>query len=230
MILADAERLVASVPHWHHQFEIFPGLTTPGSYNPNFLLEKLCLPLDLRGLRTLDIGASDGFFSRELFQRGADVTSVDYRDKSGHGFDVMEKLSGNAFDYHQLNVYDIDPKDLGQFDIVLFLGVLYHLPDMMRALFVLRSVSRGTIYIETHCENEFCPAMPAARYYVDRTLNNDWTNFWAPNRLCLLGMLYDAGFDVLHEESWETRMFVKVKPNPDPIRLRKMNTAYGIIK
>ena len=40
MDLDEARALVASVTHWHHEFEIFPGLVTPGTYQPTFLLEK----------------------------------------------------------------------------------------------------------------------------------------------------------------------------------------------
>src|SRR5215831_13251597 len=120
--IEEARRLVASVPHWHHRFEIFPGLVTPGSYDPQFLLQKLDLPPDLTGARVLDVGCSDGFFSSRLRARGAEVVSLDYRPKTGHGFAVMETLSGGGFDYRQMNVYEIGP-DLGTFEIVLFLGV-----------------------------------------------------------------------------------------------------------
>lgn len=227
--LAEAKKLVASVPHWHHIFEIFPGLITPGSYDPMFLWEKLKLPTDLTGLRVLDIGTSDGFFARSLGERGAEIVCVDYRDKTAHGFGVMEALSGKAFEYRRMNLYEMNPESLGKFDIILFLGVLYHLPDMMRAFGILRSLSRGSIYVETHSENDFCPDISAARYYVHDTLSNDWTNFWAPNRLCVLDMLYDAGFDLVRDESWGTRMFAEAKINQLPARLKKMSTAYGLI-
>lgn len=229
LTLADAKKLVASVPHWHHIFEIYPGLQTPGSYDPMFLWDKLNLPKDLSGKRVLDIGTSDGFFARRLTDLGADVVCVDYREKDAHGFAVMEKLSGKAFDYRRINLYEMNCDSLGKFDIILFLGVLYHLPDMMRAFGILRSLSCGVVLLETHSENEFCPDIAAARYYVHDTLSNDWTNFWAPNRLCVLDMFYDAGFDVVRDEIWGSRLFAEAKINESAARLKKMTTAYGVI-
>ena len=76
MNLNEATALVASVPHWHHKFEIYPGVVTPGAYEPGFLLDKTGLPDDLSGLRVLDIGTSDGFFSLHLAKRGAQVAAA----------------------------------------------------------------------------------------------------------------------------------------------------------
>ena len=145
----EAQALVDSVPHWYHQFEIFPGITTPGDYDPSTTWDMLCLPDDLTGVRAIDIGASDGFYSLNLKRRGADVLSVDYRPKNGHGFAVMERLSGFDFDYRQANVFDLSPRDLGTFDVVLFLGVLYHLPDMLRGLSIVRQLCRGKALVES---------------------------------------------------------------------------------
>jgi tRNA (mo5U34)-methyltransferase len=92
------------VAHWHHSFEIAPGVVTPGSYDPGPLLDAICLPADLTGQRVLDVGPSDGFFSLRTRQRGAEVVSVDYRPKDGHGFAVMERLSGLSFDHRQVNL------------------------------------------------------------------------------------------------------------------------------
>src|SRR5689334_4904270 len=92
MTRREAETLVASVPHWHHSFDIYPGVTTPGSYDPRFLFEMMELGSNLTGKRLLDIGASDGFFSREAHKLGAEVVSVDYRDRNQHGFGVMERI------------------------------------------------------------------------------------------------------------------------------------------
>lgn len=228
MTLEEARRLVASVPHWHHTFEVYPGLKTPGVYYPQFLLDKMRLGEDLKGCRVLDIGPSDGYFAREADKRGADVVCVDYRNRSQSGFEVMERLYGKTLDHRQINLYDLPAANLGRFDVIFFLGVLYHLPDMLRGLTIVRSLSRGVVNLETHSENEFCPDVAAARYYVDDKLNKDWTNFWAPNRLCVLDMLYDAGFDVIREESWESRLFAQVKVTSDRTRESKMSAAYGV--
>jgi tRNA (mo5U34)-methyltransferase len=230
MNLDEARALVASVPYWHHAFEIYPGLVTPGAYDPAFLLDKTRLAADLRGLRVLDIGTSDGFFALHLAQRGAEVVAIDYRGKQDHGYHVTERLNPIQIEYHRMNVYELADRHLGQFDIVLFLGVLYHLPDMIRALQMIRQCCRSTLFVETHSENDFCRDVAAARYYKGSTLANDYTNFWAPNRLCVLDMLYDTGFDVERDESWGQRLFVAAKAvQTSGQRGRKMELGYGLV-
>jgi tRNA (mo5U34)-methyltransferase len=227
MTLEEARALVASVSHWHHAFEIYPGLVTPGTYDPTFLLDKTRLPADLGGLRVLDIGTSDGFFALHLALRGAEVVAIDYRGKQDHGYHVMERLNPVKIEYHRMNVYELADRRLGQFDIVLFLGVLYHLPDMIRALQMIHRCCRSTLFIETHCENDFCRNVAAARYCQGSTLANDYTNFWAPNRLCVLDMLYDTGFDVESDEAWGQRLFVVAKAvQTKGERSRKMQLGY----
>ena len=121
---------------WSHQ-----ELTTP-----TFLLQKMPLAKDLRGLRVLDVGTSDGFFALQFARRGAEVIAIDYRGKHDHGYYVTELLNPVQIEYHRMNVYELAEKNLGQFDIVLFLGVLYHLPDMIRALHLVRQCCRGMTF------------------------------------------------------------------------------------
>lgn len=223
----EAEAIVAKVPHWHHKFEVFPGVVTPGTYDPRFLLDKLQLPGDMSGLRVLDIGPSDGFFSMSMARRGAEVTVVDYRAKHGHGFEAMEQLTGLAFDYRQMNLYDIPDAELGAFDLVLFLGVLYHLPDMMRALNIVAQLCRGRLLVETQFEPELTPGVATAQYYEAGTLAGDITNFWVPNRECLFAMLRDTGFQIDRHEDWGKRILVDAALSSQ-VR-KKMNLAYGLI-
>ena len=224
----EAEQMVGSIPHWHHIFEIAPGVITPGTYDPTFMLAKMQLEDDLSGQRVLDIGTSDGFFALNLRRRGAEVVAVDYRPKSLHGFGVMERLSGLDFDYRQANLYDIDPKTWGSFDIILLFGVLYHLPDMLKALSILRELCVGRLFLETHCANDFSPEAAAARYYRGTTLNQDATNFWSPNARCVRDMLHDAAFDVERDEAWGDRYFAACTFNEGPMRLYKLRLAYAL--
>jgi tRNA (mo5U34)-methyltransferase len=222
-----AQELVRSVPHWHHRFEIYSGLVTPGTYDPEPLWSKLALEGRVQGKRVLDVGASDGFFTQRITQLGGDVTAVDFRPKHKHGFHVTETLSGREFAYEHANIYDLDADLLGRFDIVLFLGVLYHLPDMMRAFHKLRSLCGSTLLLETHYAGAFSPEISAARYYRGDSLAGDITNFWSPNRLCVLDMLHDAGFDPVRDEGWTDRLFVEATVSNDPGRSYKMDVAYG---
>lgn len=224
----EATALVACVPHWHHRFEIAPGVVTPGSYDPGFMLDKLQLPDRLDGVRLLDVGTSDGYFAREAWARGAAVTAVDYRAKRDHGFWVTETISGMDVTYEQRNVYDLSAATHGAFDIVLCLGVLYHLPDMVRAIHLLHGLTAGQLFLETHCDTSMPADIAAARYFREGSLADDPTNFWAPNRRCVLDMLEDAGFRIDRDESWGERLFVACTRVPAaPGAFPKLALAYG---
>ena len=125
---------IASVAHWYHQIEIRPGITTPGINNSAHTLRQLDLAARYDGLRVLDIGARDGYFSFELERRGAEVVAVDYMDPAETGFPVARELLGSSVDFHVGNIYDLTPERHGTFDLVLFLGLLYHLRDPLLAL------------------------------------------------------------------------------------------------
>lgn len=224
----QARALVGTFQHWHHDFEIFPGVWTKGSYNPSDLLRKINFPEDLTGQSVLDIGPSDGFFSLEAKKRGARVLSVDYRPKEGHGFGIMEKLSGFEFEYLHANLFDLKPAELGQFDHVIFMGVLYHLPDMMRGFAMVRSLSKRMMYLETHCSADLSPAIAASRYYRAQDLNNDVTNFWSPNVRCISDMAFDCAFDLVSGEPFGDRYFGTFQVNSEPGRQEKMRLAYGL--
>jgi tRNA (mo5U34)-methyltransferase len=222
----EAKKLVESHPHWHHKFEIFPGVVTPGGYDPAFLWKKLGIGTDCANKRVLDIGPANGYFTKCLSENGAAVTSVDFRDKADTGFAIMEKLSGRPLDFRKANVYDINVASFGTFDIVLFLGVLYHLADPVRALNVCRQLCSETLFLETWYDKELVPDVAAARYYRADTANNDITNFWRPNRLCVHHMLEDAGFDVVRDDNWGDRILVEARISTPPERRRKMQIAY----
>ena len=205
MNIAEAEKIVRG-RHWHHDFEIYPGVHTNGSYSPSFMIEKLDLPNDLSGKTVLDIGASDGFYSLECARRGARVTAVDYRHKSSSGFSAMETLNNVKIEHIQSNIYDI-PDSIGKFDIVLCLGVIYHLPDIPKALWKLAGFCKGRLMLESYVES-FDTDLPMARYYEADSLRGDLTNFWAPNFQCMQAMMRDCGFSILKTDGWGDRALV----------------------
>ncbi len=206
--MLNYSELIKKNPHWHHKFEIAPGVFTPGSFDPEALLAMLQLPRRLDGLRVLDIGTSDGFFALEMWRRGAEVVALDYRDKKEHGYWVTEAISGMQVSYVKCSLYEIDASSLGTFDIVLFLGVLYHLPDMMRGLDLVRSVTKTRMFLETYCDFSLPQDIACARYYKHSSLSNDFSNFWAPNSRCVKDMLDDVGFEVEREQAWGDRIFL----------------------
>ena len=189
----QAEALVASHPQWYHRFEIYPGILTPGVYDPSQVLASLELPDGLHGQRVLEIGPADGYFTKQLALRGAEVTAFDYVPKDFLGFAIMEKLHGAHFDFVQGNLFDLPKFNFPPFDLVLCMGVLYHLPDMVRGLHLLRDVCAGSLVLETLVATDLGEE-PLARYHPEASLNNDQTNFWSPNLACVRSMLADVGF------------------------------------
>jgi SAM-dependent methyltransferase len=202
---------IAARDNWHQRFEIVPGIYTPGRSDVEGLLQKLQLPDDLSGLSVLDVGACDGFFSFTTERRGASVVAVDYKSQEYSGFAIAAEILGSQVRHVHANVYDLETLSLGQFDVVLFLGVIYHLQDPMRALHVLRRHCRGVLYLESFCIDhafrlpggevkpldEIDPMLgqcPIAQFYPGYTLHGVATNYWGFNAACLQAMLSEAMF------------------------------------
>jgi tRNA (mo5U34)-methyltransferase len=241
---ADTLARIRSVPHWYHRFEFAPGVTTPGINDTGKVLESLGLPEDCRGLRALDLGTRDGFFAFELRRRGAEVTAVDYMPIESTGFAVAREILGSDVEYTQENLYNLRPETHGTFDIVLFLGLLYHLPDPMAALRILRSLCRGTMHLETQALDNavlladgtfttldsFSPRLrdvPLMQFYPGTALNNDPTNYWAPNFACLKRMLEENRFAVVDSQLSGPRAIFKCRVTEDDARQYFNDIASG---
>ena len=134
MMRSDAEvwNELNSVNLVYHQIPIQPGITTPGINNTAQVLALLDLPDDARGLRVLDLGTRDGFFAFEMERRGAEVIAVDYLPRDQTGFAVASRLLDFKVTFINANIYDLSAERHGTFDVVLFLGLLYHLPDPLK--------------------------------------------------------------------------------------------------
>jgi tRNA (mo5U34)-methyltransferase len=187
---------IAGVPHWYHPIEVRPGIVTPGVNDAPALLRMLDLPVDCRGMRALDLGARDGYFAFELERRGADVVAVDYMAMAESGFAVAADLLGSRVTYLQRNLYQLTTADLGTFDLVLFLGLLYHLPDPLGALRIVRQLARQRMYLESVVldfggDTETLPLM---RFFAGASWNGDPTNYWGPNVRCVEDLLAESGF------------------------------------
>ena len=126
------------------------------------------IPEDLRGCTVLDIGAWGGFFSFECERRGADrVLAIDSYVWNTYGMDTFlaqrERLHSKV-EYRRLDAHEIDSKEIGQFDLVLFLGVFYHLHTPLLALERIASVTRNLLICDTHVllpfVHERCPLVP----------------------------------------------------------------------
>jgi tRNA (mo5U34)-methyltransferase len=225
----EAQALVSGRSWWYHKFEIYPGVWTPGVYDASCTLSDLMLPDDLQGARILEIGPADGYFTKMLSSRGAEVVAVDYAAKDFYGFAVMERLAQTAFDFRQINIFDIDPAALGAFDIVICLGVLYHLPDPLRGLWTLSKISAPKLILETLVSTKYGEE-GVAEYIPGVSPNGDYTNFWAPTTKCCEMMLGDVGYLVEGIARHNTRSIFRCSIDRNKVPTKKMRAAYTSIE
>ena len=170
------------------------------------------------GKSVLDVGAWDGFFSFEAERYGASrVLATDHFCWSGPGwgtkagFDAMHRHYDSNVESLDIDVPDLSPERLGTFDMVLFLGVLYHLKDPYRGLEMAAAMCSEQLIIET-VGAMLDEEQPVMRFFLGAELNGDASNFWAPNRSCLRNMLLDIGFkhiDFLKQTDGPDRLLVR---------------------
>jgi SAM-dependent methyltransferase len=108
------------------------------------------LPDDMTGMRVLDIGCCGGFFSFEAERRGAtDIVAIDSFPESIRGFNTCRNALGSKANGYLASVYDLDPKNFGTLDLVMYFGVLYHLRHPLLSLQKTAGVTAGTILLQT---------------------------------------------------------------------------------
>ena len=142
-------------------------------------------------------------------------------------------------EFRNLSVYDV--ARLGeQFDIVLFMGVLYHLRhpllalDQVRAhvacdLMVFQTMQRGSEEI-MHVEGDypfaaveqFAPASYPKLHFIEHRYAGDPTNWWAPNAACTQAMLRSAGFDILDHPEEEVYLCRAAARAAEPLYVSAM--------
>ena len=199
----DELQTTADALRWYHTIDLGQGVVTKGIDNSSERLARVQLPENLSGRSVLDIGAWDGFFSFEAERRHASrvVASDHYawhgtgwgtgRGKSG--FELARTALKSRVEDVDLDVMDLSPQRIGAFDVVLFLGVLYHLPNPLLALERVASVATDLLILETVVDMVGI-SRPAAAFYPDRELHGDPTNWWGPNHAAVQGMLSSVGF------------------------------------
>jgi tRNA (mo5U34)-methyltransferase len=244
---AQASRLRAEVEAlgpWFHNIDLGHGfMTAPdhflGDY-PNFKFARFAdaLPSDLTGKTVLDIGCNAGFYSVEMAKRGAArVLGIDSDDR----YLAQARLASDALgftgvEFRNLSVYDV--ARLGErFDLVIFMGVLYHLRHPLLALDLIRehvagdmllfqTMQRGSDEVADvptdhpfhepgtfHAPPIFDDPGYPRMHFIEREYAHDWTNWWAPNRACSEAMLRAAGFTI--EAQPESEVYLcRVAPVP----------------
>ncbi len=198
---------VATVPFWGHHIPLPYGVVTPGRVMKNQkTVRRLHLPDVLSGKRVLDIGAWDGFYSFECERRGASVLAIDnlnrmqrpdeieHASQGNRGFEIAKDILGSHVDFKDMDVYDLAPENVGMFDVVLFLGVLYHLKHPMLALEKIAAVTTGMLIMETEWLRTPFARRALLEYLEADSFNSDPTNFCSPNTRWIKAVLRDCGF------------------------------------
>lgn len=231
----DLAQLFAGV-HWHQQWEIFAGVLTPGRNPVQDLLAYANVPEDLTGKTVLDIGAWNGCFSAECVRRGASrVVGLGPDDPATAGFDRIKTILGYGnMEYRYGSVYDMNPAELGRFDVVFCFGVLYHLRYPLLALDKIYEVCRDQLFVESFVidqhfllgrDHRSCalaethPELletPLWQFYPGKELNDDASNWFGPNVTALTDAVASAGFDVTHSQTWGHRAALAAKRGARP--------------
>jgi len=213
---------------WYHNVTFAPGIMSNPS-NPDYPASRwrvldAVIPRDLTAKSVLDIGCNSGFFSLEMKKRKAQrVVGVDIMPHllaqsrfASHWFDLPMEL-------YECGAYDV-PSLGSTFDVVVFIGVLYHLKHPLYALEQIASICKETMYFqsvirgpagdvdpaEDYPVNETAvfdqPAWPKL-YFIEKKFNGDESNWWFATRSCLKAMLRTAGFRTV-EDTANPEIFV----------------------
>ncbi|HUI54697.1 MAG TPA: methyltransferase domain-containing protein [Bryobacteraceae bacterium] len=185
---------------WWHSFQLPDGSTIQGVCSLEGLKNRLAqfpIPDDLRGKRALDIGCWDGWFSFELERRGAEVMAVDCWDNSR--FRKMHSVYRSKIDYRQMDMFELTPARIGRFDLVLFMGVLYHLKHPLLALERVCALTTDLAAVDSFILREgqgptddLC--RPILEFYEADEMGGQPDNWFGPSLPALLGMCRTAGF------------------------------------
>ena len=226
-IRREIRRRAEALGPWFHNLDLHGVRTAPEHFLGDYPAVKWrefahALPADLSGRTVLDIGCNGGFHAIEMKRRGAArVVGVDYDEDYLAQARFAAEVLGLDIEFRRLSVYDV--ARLGErFDLVLFMGVLYHLRhpllalDLIREhvvgdLLVFQSMLRGSAEVEPVAEDYSFwqtemfdrPGFPRM-HFVERHYAGDWTNWWVPNRACAEAMLRSAGFEILDHPEAET--------------------------
>ena len=220
----DASAFFADV-YLFQTWNVFPGYQTPGIKGVEAHLKRLDVPARLDGLRVLEIAPWNGFFGFECLRRGArELVALGPDDPNITGFNRTVQLLDieDRVRYIQRSVYDIREFNLGKFDIVMFLGLVYHLRHPLLAIDLVHDhcEENGMFLIDSPLADKdahvFDPDkvdaprsawrevqnVPMAMYVrggADIPLARDPFNWFVPNGACLAAWVRSSGFEILHE-------------------------------
>jgi tRNA (mo5U34)-methyltransferase len=240
----DLQSRVAALP-WHHSIDLGSGVVSPGGKSlatckaeANRIFDRI----DLTGRSVLDVGAWNGAFSFEAKHRGAArVLATDSycwshpQIRGRESFDLARTALGVEVETREIDVAELTPDEVGEFDIVLYLGVFYHRYDAIEALAKVARLAKDLLVVETHLDLRDIDR-PAMVFYPGSELANDPTNWWAPNEQCMTALLFGLGFSDIevtaHPAGHNRAIFhawrstdARKKPVSDDFRLRPLVEA-----
>jgi tRNA (mo5U34)-methyltransferase len=220
--------LANSEPGWMYEFDLGDGIKTPllieELRSVHVTREKAIFPLidrlypkGLERTHCLDVACNEGYFSQLLYQRGAVVKGIDIRDLNIQRARKIQELYRLGAERLRFEVADFllnqDPPDT--YELVLFLGLLYHLENPMGALRILYRITRAITVIDTQLTRQNTPVqsgwgqtsvtleLPASVGLLqqeDSDINNlaSWKNLsFIPNAAAVRQMLFAAGFSTV---------------------------------
>ncbi|WP_394844548.1 TIGR04290 family methyltransferase [Pendulispora brunnea] len=217
MTPSQIERGVRELGDWFHNMDLGGVQTAPNHFLGDYPGAKWrrfehAIERDLRGKSVLDIGCNAGFYCLEMKRRGASrVLGIDSDDRYLAQARFAASVTGTDIEFRNLSVYDVASLR-ERFDVVLFMGVLYHLRHPLLALdllydhvvgntLVFQTMMRGSREEEPLAEDYpfserrifDSPGYPKL-HFVERNYSKDPTNWWVPNLACAKAMLRSAGF------------------------------------
>ena len=203
---------------WYHTLELAPGVVTPGWLDPRPVVPQIPFPASLAGKRCLDVGTFNGFWAFEMERRdAAEVMAIDVLDPAGWdwparstpdvheaiatrhaggaGFEIAKRELGSSVERLDRSVYDLDPAEVGEFDLVYLGSLLIHLRDPVAALERVRSVCRGELIVVDGIDLPLSLLFPRRPVATLEGISRPW--WWYPNVAGLAAMIEAAGFDVV---------------------------------
>lgn len=204
---------------WYHSIDLGGGVVTPGRTDPmpKFSALEPHLP-DLDGLRVLDLGCNAGGVAVEFARRGARVTGVEtteaYYRQARY---VARRLRLRNFRPRHMTVYDVG-RFRRRFDIVLCLGLVYHLRHPQLAIDTIAKICEGVVFVSTPVVRVPQPVMEsrlpedtgAIRSTVEAT-----HNWWFPSESALIRMMAVAGFADIERIGGSDTQFTSSSPRAD---------------
>ena len=218
------EEQVRSLGRWFHNLRLGQSgevQTAPDHPLGDFPAEfwrafKHAVPEDLTGKTVLDIGCNAGFYSFEMKRRGAArVLGIDHNPAYlAQACFAREQLGLHDVEFRRLDVYTLDRLDGEKFDLVLFLGVFYHLRHPLYALEKVAELMRGRLLFQTmergsseigHFANDypiteqdiFFDERYPRMYFIEDRYAHDPTNWWIPNAAGSMAMLRSVGLRIV---------------------------------